>query len=180
MYFLCNALFIRIGCMYKANVMRESQDQIWVINDPLHLWSSGHTNFNISQRLPWLWAWSHRRLGSSRLWQRWHGRSEVASISWWSAPIQPNHVCMHSFSPLWPFSLAWCPSVGSASRLMMQRLSPRRLITPQSSAPPSAAFWSCFPRGSCAALSDWPYSLLWLQDMNRYLNAFWKACHGTL
>lgn len=23
LYFLCNALFIRVGCMYKANVMRD-------------------------------------------------------------------------------------------------------------------------------------------------------------
>lgn len=31
---LCNALFIRLGCMYKANVMRKPRPDL--IIDPLH------------------------------------------------------------------------------------------------------------------------------------------------
>lgn len=33
---LCNALFIHAGCLYKAKVMRENWEEVWVIHDLLH------------------------------------------------------------------------------------------------------------------------------------------------
>lgn len=120
--------------------MRESQDQIWVINDPLHLRHPITQTSQTSQRLPWWLAVVSQNggrgsFGDKPTWRCRHGRSDAASASCRTSPIQPSH--MHSFSPLWSFSLARHPSMGAAWSLMKGEtkvcVRPRRLITSQSS-----------------------------------------------
>lgn len=164
--------------------------------------SSNHTNFKFfSQRLPWLLVVVLQKGGSGLIcglatslpfvMMAWGG-SNVASISCWTAPIQPSRViCIPSLHCDLFFLLAWHPGRGTALKPYEGETKVRVCPCVGWSRCKAALilhhiFDPVFRRGETAVIEaalcfqNGPYLLLWLQDMNRYLNAFWKSCHGTL
>lgn len=156
--------------MYKANVIRESQDQIWVFNDPLYLFHPVTQTSKFPRSCLGWWLWSCKgcrgSFGTS------HPSTLMMAMAWGilcSLRRQPSQViCIPSFHCDYFFyypQRRLCLKLYEGEENVFLSHRKAALVL-------HVLKWLLLKLRSAFRMT--------LQDMNRYLNAFWKPCHGTL